>query len=74
MPSRRFTIPAHPQPTAMTADEFYAILEAAGLSGLQASKVLGVGSPTVYNWLNDVTPISAAKAALIREKNKSEPK
>ena len=74
MQERRDVLTTRPQPAAMTANEFHAILEAAGLNLAQAAKAIGVSIATVHRWLNDVTPISAAKAALIRERIKSEQK
>ena len=59
-------MPANPQPAAMTADEFRAILDVAGLNTVQAAKILGVGTTTVDRWLHGETPISEARAALIR--------
>ena len=61
-------MPAHRQPAAMTADEFRAILDAADLTIAEAAKALGVGTSTIDRWLNDETPISEARAALIRER------
>lgn len=46
--SKRFIVPAHPKPVAMTGDEFRAIIEAAGLSTTEAVELLGVCPATVY--------------------------
>jgi DNA-binding transcriptional regulator YdaS (Cro superfamily) len=56
----------------MTADEFSTILDAAGFNTVQAAKALGVVNATVFRWLNGDTPISEARAAIIRERIKSE--
>ena len=67
-------MPHQPQPSAMSADEFRAILEAAKMPQHRAAGLLGVGSTTIFRWLNDETPITEARAALIRERIKPEVK
>ena len=62
------------QSTAMSADEFRAILEAAGVPQHRAAVLLGVGQTTVFRWLHGEAPISEARAALIRERIKPEVK
>ena len=44
------------------------LLDAAGLNQEAAANVLGVNQATVCRWLNDSVPISAEKAALIRDR------
>ena len=61
-------MPAHPQPAAMTADEFRDILEAANLNQQGAADALGVGLATVQRWIQEQTPISQERAKLIRER------
>ena len=67
-------MPHQPQSTAMSADEFRALLKAANMPQHRAAKLLGVGQPTVFRWLNGETPISEERAALIRERIKPEVK
>ncbi len=67
-------MPAHPQPAAMTADQFRALLEAAGLTQQRAAALLGVSVTAVQHWLQGDTPISQAKADLIRARLTSAPK
>lgn len=64
-------MPAHPQPPAMTAEEFRALLDAVGLTEKQAAKLLGVSTSTVHRWQNGETPITLDRAHLIRERIKS---
>ena len=63
-------MPAHRQLTAMTGDEFRAIIEAAAITQRQASQRLGANPTTLYRWLSDYTPISQINAQLIRERLK----
>jgi DNA-binding transcriptional regulator YiaG len=55
-----------PRPTAMTPDEFRALLDASGLTQATAADRLGVTGATVFNWLEGHTPITDDRAALIR--------
>ena len=59
---------AHRQLAAMTRDEFRTLLEVSGLTQAGAAEVLGVNRATVLRWLDGYTPISAGKAALVRER------
>lgn len=55
-----------PRPTAMTPDEFRALLDTSGLTQAAAAVLLGVSGATVFNWLEGHTPITDDRAALIR--------
>ena len=70
MPHRSPAIPPLPQPAAMTAAQFRAILEAAGLNQTRAAEALGVSITTVNRWFKGLVTISEARAKLIRERIK----
>ena len=59
-------MPRHNRPAAMSADEFRAILDAAGLTRATAAARLEVSAFAVYSWLTGRTPISTDRARLIR--------
>jgi DNA-binding transcriptional regulator YiaG len=68
LPSEREFHPMgrRPRPTAMTPDEFRALLDASGLIQAAAADRLGITGATVFNWLEGRTPITDDRAALIR--------